>query len=761
MKKNIPVYFLLLGLFGFFFLLLASQMVKAQNSSDRADFDPHTGSGTQVRISSNVFLPITDPVNCSTMPSPIIGYEISRGQNANDMVSFLTDLNTQGFTVGTVNISSGTIPPCVDVLIVASLANNFPLNSAYTIAEANQLQTWVTAGHGLLLLSDWGFLKHQTMPLFQAFGYAPQGDDTAVVNDPDNYDALGPGTTWVIYQADNFAPHPILETVHSVEFLRSSWLAPSARAAITTDVNAIPGMESVAAAFNLGAGCAVLAGDSNWLMTFDNGYLKQANRQTGLMIADWLVGCHLLTIQKTAHPNPVYSGQSVTFVMTATNYLTETLSNVVISDTIPAQTTFVTASMPHTGPDSQGIVTWPIGSLAPGASASVTLVVQVTGTFQGTVLNVAQVYSQEGYTDEAQVTVLVVPEPTATPTSTPTPTRTPTPTPTHTPTATATPTLTPTRTPTPTHSPTATPTHTPTATSTPTHTPTATPTATSTPTLTWTHTATATATHTATATPTPIPTNTPTVTRRPTAVPTATTAPNTATWTTTPTASPSSTPTPTHTATPIAPPTPSGAGQVFLPLIRRSCVSLYDFADVLLVLDTSGSMSNPTEPGGPTKLAAAQSATILFLNLLTFPGDQAGIVAFASQAQLTHVLSNNRGSLIAAAQALTANGATRIDLGIHEAHLELISPRHWPDNAAAMILLTDGVPNGTTEQAVLAQADAAKASGIIIYTIGLGADVNGVLLQNVASSAAHFYPAPSTSDLVEIYQQISHIVACG
>ena len=179
------------------------------------------------------------------------------------------------------------------------------------------------------------------------------------------------------------------------------------------------------------------------------------------------------------------------------------------------------------------------------------------------------------------------------------------------------------------------------------------------------------------------------------------------------------------------------------------------------MLDTSGSMSNPTEPGGPTKLAAAQSATILFLNLLTFPGDQAGIVAFASQAQLTHVLSNNRGSLIAAAQALTANGATRIDLGIHEAHLELISPRHWPDNAAAMILLTDGVPNGTTEQAVLAQADAAKASGIIIYTIGLGADVNEVLLQNIASSAAHFYPAPSTSDLVEIYQQISHIVACG
>ena len=548
MKKNITVYFLLAGLSGFLFLLFASHLVKAQDISDRSDFDPHTGSGTRARISSNGFLPMTDPVNCSTMPSPIIGYEISRGQNANDMLNFLTELNTQGFAVGTVNISSGTIPPCVDVLIVASLANNFPLDSAYTVAEANQLQTWVTAGHGLLLLSDWGFLKHQTLPLFQAFGYTPQGDDTAVVSDPDDFDPQGPGTTWVIYQADNFAPHPILATMNQVEFLRSAWLAPLAQAVITTDANATPGMEPVAAAFNLGAGCAVLAGDSNWLMNFDNGYLKQANRPTGLMIADWLVDCNLLTIQKTATPNPVHSGQPLTFVMTATNYLTETLTNVVISDTIPAQTTFVAASIPHTGPDSNGVVNWPIGSLAPGASTSITLVVQVAGTFQGTILNVAQVYSQEGYADEAQVTVLVVPEPTATPAPTHTPTQTPTATatPTHTATATSTPTRTPTPTATLTHTTTATasPTQTPTATPTHTPTPTATPTTTSTPTLT----STPTATRTATATPTPA---------------------NTATWTATPTPSPSSTLTPTTTTTPTTPPTPSEPHRFFLPLLRN------------------------------------------------------------------------------------------------------------------------------------------------------------------------------------------------
>jgi hypothetical protein len=55
-------------------------------------------------------------------------------------------------------------------------------------------------------------------------------------------------------------------------------------------------------------------------------------------------------------------------------------------------------------------------------------------------------------------------------------------------------------------------------------------------------------------------------------------------------------------------------------------------------------------------------------------------------------------------------------------------------------------------------AEMAKKSGIIIYTIGLGKDINQPFLQQISSSANHYFNAPATSTLMAIYENISSTI---
>jgi PKD repeat protein len=201
--------------------------------------------------------------------------------------------------------------------------------------------------------------------------------------------------------------------------------------------------------------------------------------------------------------------------------------------------------------------------------------------------------------------------------------------------------------------------------------------------------------------------------------------------------------------------------QLFLPAVfNRSCQESSTLADVLIALDTSESMNAPTETGGLRKIEAAQAAASQFLNILPLPENQAAIVTFSDTATLLHPLSQNRASLLNALQNLPLLQQTRIDLALALARGELTGPRHISSHDTILILLTDGIPVGTAEAAVLAEATAAKAAGITIYTIGLGADVNATLLQAIATDPNLYYPAPSAVDLDEIYAQIAAVIQC-
>ena len=93
-----------------------------------------------------------------------------------------------------------------------------------------------------------------------------------------------------------------------------------------------------------------------------------------------------LTITKTDGTTTVNPNGSLTYTITATNpTANSTLSDLAIADTLPANTTFVSAS--GGGTESSGVVTWNIASLAGGANVTRTVTVTVNaGVANGTVL---------------------------------------------------------------------------------------------------------------------------------------------------------------------------------------------------------------------------------------------------------------------------------------------------------------------------------------------------------------------------------------
>lgn len=192
--------------------------------------------------------------------------------------------------------------------------------------------------------------------------------------------------------------------------------------------------------------------------------------------------------------------------------------------------------------------------------------------------------------------------------------------------------------------------------------------------------------------------------------------------------------------------------------------------DVALVVDTSGSMGYDS----PTRLYQAQTAVNSFLGELQ-SNDQSALVSYASNAILDKTLSNIHSATIAAVNNLTAMGATNIGDAISLANQELVSARHNPLSPKVEILLTDGLANKPFGQGfgefpadvayAKAKADEAAAQGIKIFTIGLGLEVNTLMLEYIATTTGgqyHFAPTGESGStaLTEIYQLISREI-CG
>jgi Mg-chelatase subunit ChlD len=186
--------------------------------------------------------------------------------------------------------------------------------------------------------------------------------------------------------------------------------------------------------------------------------------------------------------------------------------------------------------------------------------------------------------------------------------------------------------------------------------------------------------------------------------------------------------------------------------IRERCDPERRKADAVLVLDTSRSMTG-------AKLAGAQRAARAFVSQLSLGRDRAAVVAFDDAARVVLPLSADRLALEAAIDSLTTAPGTRIDLGLEAALTVLAAGGTDPLRTRVIVVLTDGRQVVEPERAE-AQAASARAAGVLIYTIGLGTDVDGPFLVGLAGDQQRYFFAPGEAELVGIYQQIAVDIPC-
>lgn len=194
---------------------------------------------------------------------------------------------------------------------------------------------------------------------------------------------------------------------------------------------------------------------------------------------------------------------------------------------------------------------------------------------------------------------------------------------------------------------------------------------------------------------------------------------------------------------------------------------------MMLAVDLSGSMRTPDMTlGGQavSRFAAVEAIAGDFISRRV--GSRMGLILFGSNAYLvtplTYDLSAVRAQLQGAAVGL-AGSQTAIGDAVGIAVKRL---RHLPKKERVLVLLTDGVNNAgtlTPKQATRI----AKAAGVRIYTIGIGADrmqvrgffgtqtvnpsagLNVNMLSNMATqTGGRFFRAASSQQLIDAYRTI-------
>ncbi|MBO0793127.1 MAG: VWA domain-containing protein, partial [Ktedonobacteraceae bacterium] len=173
-----------------------------------------------------------------------------------------------------------------------------------------------------------------------------------------------------------------------------------------------------------------------------------------------------------------------------------------------------------------------------------------------------------------------------------------------------------------------------------------------------------------------------------------------------------------------------------------------------LVIDHSGSMRG-------AKLRNVKEAVKRVIEHLE-PSDYISVVIFDDTAQviIPSMPANDPIGMTAAIDRIQDAGGTTMSLGMIQGLGEL---RRWniPNAVNRMILLTDGVTYGDTDRCRQLARDAA-ASGISIYPLGIGADWDENLLDDVGQLSggmpAEFIRSPENAMAI-FQQQVQSAVA--
>lgn len=173
-------------------------------------------------------------------------------------------------------------------------------------------------------------------------------------------------------------------------------------------------------------------------------------------------------------------------------------------------------------------------------------------------------------------------------------------------------------------------------------------------------------------------------------------------------------------------------------------------ADILLVVDTSGSME-----GDKIELTKAGLESFL---LRILPEDRVGLITFSSSARVVTApapLSENRIALQTGIGEMRAQGRTAVfdalDLALQE--LEQLPPTE-DDRIRAIVLLSDGADNASAYNLDQIRSKFDE-TGISIFPVAYGADADTAILESIAEFSRTIVVKGDTGDIAQIFENLS------
>jgi len=194
----------------------------------------------------------------------------------------------------------------------------------------------------------------------------------------------------------------------------------------------------------------------------------------------------------------------------------------------------------------------------------------------------------------------------------------------------------------------------------------------------------------------------------------------------------------------------------------------YKELDIMLVIDRSGSMDQKETGDMYNKIYYAKEAAKAFVDQLNPSKHRVGLVSFSDEANLEIGLTNDFQEVKSKVDNLYPSGETNMGDAVKESNEEFFA-HNRSSAASVMIFLTDGMANrpchhspqhnescSYAQEYARNETEKAQDRGILIYTIGLGADTSRLdegLLKEMQTNG--YYYAPSAEDLMDVYTAIA------
>jgi methylmalonyl-CoA mutase cobalamin-binding subunit len=217
----------------------------------------------------------------------------------------------------------------------------------------------------------------------------------------------------------------------------------------------------------------------------------------------------------------------------------------------------------------------------------------------------------------------------------------------------------------------------------------------------------------------------------------------------------------TSTPLPVATSTKLPVRRMFLPLAMvEQCPPRDLFTDVVLVIDTSSSMAEMTI-GQRRKIDVTIDAVTDFLQglRLTSGKDRASLVTFNNVAQTLQRLTSDKARLVGELAQVQLATFSRIDLGLRQATTELLI-RGQPGRLQSIVLLSDGKANPVPAEQAIEAARQAQRAGITVYVVGMGPDMDEMILRKMSSGPSRYFGAQDPLLIRSIYQDLARLVPC-